>query len=343
MKQKKNHFLSVYSLLATLLLAAVVLSSCASGVGTSPSAGKSDTEMQLKGALDYLESIMDGAFRAGDSSSDWCVYLFGTAGRDFDYESYLKDMESFVTACYKTDEKISKFKATEWQRICLAIKAAGGDPEHFAADAEGKPINLVADGTYNWTQTDALSSQGSNALCYALIVLEDGNYEVPEGSKYTREGIVDELLKHQDESGAFALGIGEQGSADITAFALQALAPFRKSNKKVEQAVEKALLCLSDLQQDSGLFLDESGYTSETVSQVILALCKLGIDPSEDERFTKAGGTVLDALMQFKMDDGSFAHELPEDTGMKQDNLIASIQAAQALEALIAYEKGNEQ
>ena len=337
MKPVKKQNRSIALLLAALLLATSILCSCGASSGQGNEGG-SNLEKQLSGICDYLESALDGYYEAGNSACDWCVYVYGKAGRDFDYEGFLNDMERYVTECYKKEEKISSYKATDWQRICLAIKAAGGDPEHFAAGPDGKPVNLVADGTYNWSQTDKLSDQGSNALIYALIVLDSGNYEVPEGSKYTRESILAELLTHQDERGAFALGVGEQGSADITAMALQALAPYAEKDPKVSEAVENAISYLSEEQQDSGLFLNEEGYSSETVSQVIMALCSLGRDPEKEEKLIKEGGNVIDALMQFKMDDGSFAHELPDDTGAKTDNLLSSIQAGQAFEALIALE-----
>ncbi len=334
--QPKNILLRLTTILLIASMTAVLLCGCG---GKSGGGAKTELERQLDGVCEYLDSVQEGVYHPGQSSSDWSVVIYSKTDREFDYKGFLKDMETYVTNQYKTEEKLGEYKATDWHHAILAIQAAGGDPEHFGTDPDGNPINLIADGTYNWSMTDELSYQGSNALTYALIVLDSGNYEIPEGSKYTREGILNELLEYQDEDGAFALGKGEQGSTDLTAITLQGLAPYYEKDPKVQEAVDRALDYMAEQQQDSGLFLGLEGYTSETISQTIMALCKLGKDPSQEERFTKVGGTLVDALMQFKMDDGSFAHELPDDTSVTQDNLVSSIQAAQALEALIELEK----
>ena len=333
------------ALLIMLLMLAFILCSCSGGSGAGSKKApetKSDVQNQLDGICDYLESVHEGTYRAGESSSDWTVIIYSRAGRDFDFDGYLKDMEQFVTEKYSTDEKLDGYKATEWAHVCLAIKACGGDPQSFGKDKKGQPINLVADGTYDWSQTDDLADQGSNALIYALITLDDGGYEVPEDSKYTREKILSELIQYQDPDGAFALGKGETGSADITAMAIQALAPYYEKDPKVQECVDRGLEYLSGEQQDSGLYLTGEGYSSETISQVIMALCALGKDPSADEQFTKGGNTLVDGLMQFKMDDGSFSHEIPDDPSQTGDNLMSSQQAGQAFCAMLKVEKGEE-
>lgn len=43
---------------------------------------------------------------------------------------------------------------------------------------------------------------------------------------------------------------------------------------------------------------------------MLLALTALDIDPESDERFQKADGSVIDALLAFRLADGSFAHQL---------------------------------
>ena len=336
---------AVRALLIMLFVLALILCSCSRGSGAGSKKAPentSDVQNQLEDICDYLESVHEGTYRAGESSSDWTVIIYSQAGRDFDFDGYLKDMEQYVTEKYSTDEKLDGYKATEWAHVCLAIKACGGDPQSFGKDKKGKPINLVADGTYDWSQTDDLADQGSNALIYALITLDDGGYEVPEGSKYTREKILSELIQYQDEDGAFALGKGEKGSTDITAMAIQALAPYYDKDVKALECVDRGLAYLSNEQQESGLYLSGEGYSSETISQVIMALCALGRNPLEDKQFTKGYNTLIDGLMQFKMDDGSFSHDIPDDPSQTGDNLMSSQQAGQAFCAMLKVEKGEE-
>ena len=87
---------------------------------------------------------------------------------------------------------------------------------------------------------------------------------------------------------------------DLTAMAVQALAPYynseetyeitrykKQETKTVRQAVDAALTCLSESQRDDGGFVSWNMNNSESCCQVIVALCSLGIDPCGDSRFIK--------------------------------------------------------
>jgi hypothetical protein len=65
-----------------------------------------------------------------------------------------------------------------------------------------------------------------------------------------------------------------------------------------------------------------------------VALCELGIS-LEDPRFVKNGNTLVDALMRFRKEDGSFSHLLNESS-----DLLATEQALCALIALVRMEQG---
>ena len=320
-----------------VLVTALVLMSGCGGKQSAPE--KSEYGKQLSGICDYIDETMEGWYRAGESGSDWCVILYSKDGRDFDYDGYLEEMGRYITKKYAEDGRLDPVKATEWHHAALAVKACGGDPTNIGEDKNGDPVNLIADGIYDWKVTDDLASQGSNALIYALITLDECEAEVPEGSKYTRAKIVDKLLKYQTKDGGFSLDEHGKGSTDITAMAVQALAPYYEKNVRVQESVDTALAFLSGEQQDSGMYLYGDGYSSETISQVIMALCALGRDPEEDEEFIKSGGSLVDALMAFRMDNGSFSHEFPDDTSAEGDNLMSSQQAGQAFAALVELEK----
>lgn len=95
-------------------------------------------------------------------------------------------------------------KATEYQRAALVIAALGGDPQAVSDMAGEKTINLIADGTYNRGKTEPLDTQGTNALIWALIALDSGDYVVPEDAYQSREEILAELLKAQESDGGFS-------------------------------------------------------------------------------------------------------------------------------------------
>ncbi len=90
--------------------------------------------------------------------------------------------------------------------------------------------------------------------------------------------------------------------------AIQALAPYYKTNETVKAAVDKALEVLSALQRNDGGFGSWGTVNSESCAQVIVALTALGIDPTADSRFIKNGLTVLDALARFYVTGGGFRH-----------------------------------
>ena len=318
-----------------IMLLLVALAGC----GGKKAPEKSDYDGQLEGICSYISDAVEDYYKAGESGSDWTVILYKKAGRDFDYDGYLDDMGSYVSSRYQADGGLDPGKATEWHHAALAVLACGGDPTNIGEDKNGDPIDLIADGTYNWSVTDDLGSQGSNALIYALITLDSGNFEIPEGSRYTRESIIDELLTYQKSSGGFGLDVNGKESTDITAMALQALGPYYTSSPRIQEAVDMATAYMSDMQEDSGLYLSGDGYSSETISQMIMALCALGRDPAEDEMFIKSHRTLIDGLMEFRMDNGSFSHDIPEDTSSDIDNLMSSQQAGLAFAALKEMEQ----
>lgn len=83
--------------------------------------------------------------------------------------------------------------------------------------------------------------------------------------------------------------------------ALQALAPYYNTREDVKEAVDKAVNHLSQAQGTDGSYGNP-----EATSQVIVALCTLGIDPDQDDRFIKVGSSLVDGLLMYALEDGSF-------------------------------------
>jgi hypothetical protein len=109
--------------------------------------------------------------------------------------------------------------------------------------------------------------------------------------------------------------------------ALQALAPYREDGS-VSDVIDRALACLSGLQEDDGGF--DAG--SESAVQVIVALCALGIDPGSDARFVKNGRSVADGLLDYAVAGGGFKH-------LDTDKAADAMASEQGLYALAAYQR----
>ena len=144
----------------------------------------------------------------------------------------------------------------------------------------------------------------------------------------------------QCEDGGFSLR-GDFGDVDVTAMTLQALTPvvtgqsrlsFSEEEKKtVTETVERATAYLARVQLDNGGFASFGADNCESVCQVIIALCGLGIDPATDSRFQKNGENPLTTLRRFRTQEGAFIH--------KEGDAPGDITAAETLCALAAYER----
>ncbi len=311
----RNSFLKTACLaLAFSLLAAV----------PCQAARDSDGERAVQAVAETLNTDVGGilsteALTPGESIPDWLAFSMGRAG--LGGGTYLARLEEEVTERYRKEGGLSDKRATEWQRVALTVMALGGDPTSFGTDGDGGKINLVREGTYGWDRTDSFDIQGLNAWIFALLTLDAEDFEIPEDANFTREGILAHIIDAQDASGGFGLSGG--ASVDITAMALQALAPYRDNEAK--GAINRALEYLSAAQDSQGSF----GGCSESTAQVIIALCCLEIDPDADPRFCKEGGSAVDGLRLFRLPSGLYCHTMD---GV--DDLFATKEAILAWVAL---------
>lgn len=249
---------------------------------------------------DYLAEILKGNETFG---TEWPVIGLARADRtaDMDAAEYYADVEKTVEE--NGSSKLHASKSTENSRTILALTAIGKDVTDVAGYNLLEPL---ADLNY-------LKKQGINGPIWALIALDSHNYEIPEvseeGVQATRENIIETILAAELEDGGWALS-GETADPDMTAMAIQALAPYYSGNAQVEVAVDKALDCLSALQNADGGYTSWGTTNSESCAQVVVALTALGINPADDLRFVKNGNSVMDALLGFYVEGGGFSHTL---------------------------------
>ena len=323
---------NIAALAAALLLA---LTLCVPAFGETPSWGSLATDIsaaqRTKRGIDNAAPLLtEDIFPAGSSVSDWMALAMARAGAADDYAGYLSRLQAYVERQYQENDCLDPVKATEYHRIALTAAALGGDPTAFGTKPDGTAIDLVAEGTYNW-QGDDLGGQGINGWLFALLTVDAVGAEVPADARYSRQDMIDAIVSVQLPDGGFALG-GSAMDVDITAMALQALAPYREQYPEV---IDAALSALSAAQLPDGGYESWGAQSSESCAQVILALCALDVDPETDERFQKGEGNVADALLAFRLSDGGFAHELDG-----QLDAMACEQAMQALTAMALRQQG---
>lgn len=215
---------------------------------------------------------------------------------------------------------------TDNERIILALTAIGKDPanvggENLLKALQNKDIMQVTD----------TSNTDINGLVMGLLALNSRNYTSDTS------WLVQAVLAQQNEDGSWSASADTKsvGDVDMTAMALQALAPYYKDggNETVNTAVEKALNWLSGKYQ--------SGYdSSESCAQVVIALSALNLDANTDARFTKTveGKTlsVLGNLLQYRVaENGGFKHQFA-------DKAVNEMATEQALCAMAAYARFTE-
>ena len=263
---------------------------------------------------------------AGESGSDWMAFVFALNGVPERYGSYLARLEKNVTMRYERHGCLDPTLATEYHRIALTVLALGGDPRAFGKDGAGKPVDLVAEGI--WDFRPGVGRQGLNGLIYALILLDAGDYAVPEGSGTDREWLLEQILGSQNGDGGFGFSPGDS-DVDMTAMTLSALAPYADSCR---ESVDRALEWLSGRQGPDGQFASFGSENAEAAAQVVLALSTLGLDPAEDPRFTKNGVSAADALASFRLEDGTFCHVAGEPSdGMATEQALMALTAMQRM------------
>ena len=284
--------------------------------------------LATKAGCAYEDILTSDLVVPGEAVSDWIAIATGCSGNPVKRNAYLKGLEDYVEKEYSENGGLHSIKATEYHRISLAVLALGGDPTNFGVDGSGNPIDLIADGTYNWSYSDSLGMQGLNGWIFALITLDAKDYQVPADAVYTRENMIEEILDAQTDEGGFGLS-GGSPDVDITAMTLQALAPYYPGAPEVQGSVDRALGWLSAQQNDKGDFTSWGSGTAEGTAQTVIALCSLGIDPRTDERFLKNGSSAMDGLLQYQTQSGMFKHTLDGD-----EDAMATEQAALALMAV---------
>ncbi len=230
---------------------------------------------------DTVQDWIDTSFAEGiGSTSEWYALAFYQSG-SYDFSAYASALERYLAG---------HTVASASSRLKFALTLAAIAPDS----------NYVAQ-----TLADSVGKQGVMSWIFALHLANNGI----ECTEYPVENILKTLLSLQLADGGWALR-GEVGDVDVTAMALQALAPHIVSDPAVKPACSAALALLSARQTETGGFISYGVANPESAAQVVIALAALGIDCETDSRFIKNGYTIFDSIAAFRLSDGSFCHQL---------------------------------
>ena len=273
---------------------------------------KEEAKKGESGALDYIEK--NHSEKGYAYGNEWLIYAMKQSEKELSEEVKNAYYDSVVKEIKKWN---ASRKPTDMERVALALASLGKD----ITDVDG--VNLAA-----MIYHSEKLGNGSNELSYALLALDAANIEIPSDARWSRAAMIKELLKFQNSNGGFGLTDNKSASVDMTAMALQALAPYQ-NRAGVKEAIDQALVYLQNQMRD------DFGYgNAEATAQVLLALTCLGIDPTSVEAgFGTSDFNMITNLMKYQNEDGGFSH-------LTNDNKSQEMSTGQVLQALQAYRSG---
>ncbi|MBN2131568.1 MAG: S-layer homology domain-containing protein [Sedimentisphaerales bacterium] len=256
----------------------------------------------------------------GSTQGEWAIVGLARSGYEA-ADRFTTYHSNLLSALHAGGGLLSTSSYTEYSRVVIALGAIGKDVTNIGG------YNLLS----HLADYEKVTRQGINGAAHALIALDTHEYEIPNveaETPTTRDSLIAFILDAELADGGWTLS-GADHDPDVTAMAIQALAPYCGNRPDVEAAVERAIAVLSETQLADGRFESWGATGSESISQVIIALCTLGIDPLQDLRFVKGSATLFSALSEYYTEDGSFKHVADG----KSDQMATE----QAYNALTAY------
>ena len=245
-----------------------------------------------------IQKYYEGSEPSWTYGMEWNIIALERAGIDMgvDKEAYLASVKEELADEY--GDLTADGKPTDLERTALAMYALGLDPRNIEME-DGSTVDLI-----QWILDSERISEGANEAAYALLAVDANAVNIPEGSRWNRDTLVEELLSYQADDGSFVLSkpVSGTGSIDMTAMSLQALSRYT-DREDVQAAVDKALDYLK-----RNINMGDYG-TVESNDQVILTLLMLGIAPSDDDSgFTSWGANIFTATDEYRIESGGFAH-----------------------------------
>ncbi len=226
---------------------------------------------------DYAKALSESV---GDGR-EWYLFALAVSDKTLDLSAYATALEAYLA-----EKHIAN--AVTRQKYAMLLLACG-HPSAFVKQ----------------TANDAVGELGVMSYIFGLHLANNGY--TPD--HMTREEIVEALLSMRLADGGYAV-TGTAANPDVTAMALQALAPYYGIRKDVKTAIDADLTLLSEKQMENGGFIAYGIENPESAAQMMLVLTSLGIDPDTDARFSKNGNTLMDSILRFALADGTFSHEM---------------------------------
>jgi len=252
-----------------------------------------DIEKEIEKTSKYLIQKVQNPY-PGMIGGEWLILGLTRSGFDLPHgyiDKYYGNLEELFI---QKQGEITRNKYSDYSRIILALTAIGKDVSNVAGY---NPLEKLDD-------FESVKKQGINGPQFALIAKNSGGYNLS-----SEMALLNYILDKELPGGGFCLS-GSIADPDITAIAIQAISAY-KDQKEIKEVIDRALDKLLEMELDN----------AESLSQAIIALTSMGIDPEKYGYVT--------SLLNYRLKDGSFRHELKGDSDF--------MPTEQALLALAAY------
>lgn len=319
---------SLASLLLTSQLPASIIAHAEGNKEVNASVKNVEYQKALKSSALWLyKNTPNAKFGNEDVVTDLAQTGFPVA-KNY-YTNYYKNIVSKLKAnngkIFDGEREVSSGK---YGKVVLALTSIGKD----ASNIEGfNLIQTMMDKVLKEQENQTYSATSNYNVLYAL---DSANYKLPADEKYAnlKEQMVKDLLNDQftdENEGSFGVAWQWPG-VDSTAMVTTALSNYT-SRDGVNESLNKALNYLSlKLNKNAGYDGYYGGDSPESISQVILALTSLNINPKSDLRFIKNNNwSVSNLLTTYDQASGGFKNSPTS----KIANDMSTDQANRALEA----------
>ena len=222
-----------------------------------------------------------------------------------------------------SDEQKQEFFKSEEEKVKGSLKATSCETSIISLALTGNSVTDIAGKNLLDLLSEANGLDAINSQMYALIALDMHDFALSEeaSAKLDKDEIIKSIIDAQKEDGGFSYSSEWPSDVDMTAMAIQALAPY-KTSENVSESISKAKdFILNKLENDEIT-------SAESFSQVLMALFALGSDEFDAGTLDK----VTSGLLSYYNGDGRFCYNC-------EANEFSTTQSYYALVSLNSYLK----
>ncbi len=234
--------------------------------------------------------------------SDFYIVALGSVGKTAD----VKKVNSLLSEIRQT--QVYEFPTAIAKNI-LSLTFCGYDASELVAQLVGFPD---------------ITKQGIFGAINSLVAYDSKQYAVSPTELNSREKLIETIVSSQRETGGFGINQNAKDDLDTTAMAITALSPYN-NHAEIKAVIDMAVEFLVENQTKTGGFGFMGVESSESLSQVIIALSSIGIE-IDDARFMNKNKNLLDQLLAYKNNDGGFSHTKGEpSTAMSTEQAMMAL------------------